>query len=166
MQAGLFRCSISYVLRMIIPSGLSDAVLFHVDAAMRIINRRVEILMQETFELGVREGLIMLAATSDPPLSQGCMADILGVNRNVMVLEIDRLEKRGLVKRERLPANRREQIITLTPKGKRTLAAIEKLRAQIRPRTWKSAQERANLISWGRSVIEAEDPQEPARKKR
>jgi len=88
------------------------------------------------------------------------------VNRNVMVLEIDRLEKRGLVKRERLPANRREQIITLTAKGKRTLAAMEKLRAQIRPRTWKSAQERANLISWGRSVIEAEDPQEPARKKR
>jgi len=144
---------------MIIPSGLSDAVLFHVDAAMRIINRRVEILMQETFELGVREGLIMLAATSDPPLSQGCMADILGVNRNVMVLEIDRMDDQkgsGYLKRERRPESRREATIVLTARGRRALATIQKLRAQV----WRevlrptSSAQRCELIAWARAVIE------------
>ena len=73
-----------------IPSGLKDSLLFHLDVVLRIVNGRTETLLQETLELGLRESLIIQAASSDPPLSQGYMADCLGVNRNVMVLEIDR----------------------------------------------------------------------------
>ena len=145
-----------------IPAGLKDSLLFHLEAVIRIVNRRAEALLQETLELGVRESLIIQAASSDPPLSQGYIADCLGVNRNVMVLEIDRLEKNGAgyVKRERLPANRREQVITLTAKGRRTLAKILKLRA----REWNgvlhptsTAQQRA-LIAWAREVILSAGP--------
>ena len=119
-----------------IPSGLKDSLLFHLDAVLRIVNLRAEASLQETLELGLRESLIIQAASSDPPLSQGHMADCLGVNRNVMVLEIDRLEKKngngtGYVKRERLPANRREQVITLTAKGRRTAIAVEQRSAGV-----------------------------------
>ena len=142
-----------------IPAGLKDSLLFHLEAVSRIVNRRAEALLQETLELGVRESLIIQAASSDPPLSQGYIADCLGVNRNVMVLEIDRMDDQkgsGYLKRERRPESRREATIVLTAKGRRALATIRKLRAQ----TWRevlrptSTAQRCELIAWARAVIE------------
>jgi len=174
-------CSgVSYVPRMI-PPGLKDSLLFHLEAALRIVNRRSEILLQEKLGLGVREVQIIQAASSEPPLSQGCMADCLGVNRNVMVLEIDRLDEEvhqhkgatfrgsGYLKRERRADSRREATIVLTPKGRRTLAAIQKLRAQIwrevlRPTT---PAQRAALLAWAASIIEQDVlPAAPPKSKR
>jgi DNA-binding MarR family transcriptional regulator len=132
-----------------IPAGLKDSLLFHLDAVSRIVNRRAEVLLQETLELGVR----------DPPLSQGYIADCLGVNRNVMVLEIDRMDDQkgsGYLKRERRPESRREATIVLTAKGRRALATIRKLRAQV----WRevlrptSTAQRLELIAWARAIIE------------
>jgi len=45
-----------------IPAGLKDSLLFHLEAVIRIVNRRAEALLQETPELGVRESLIIQAA--------------------------------------------------------------------------------------------------------
>jgi DNA-binding MarR family transcriptional regulator len=78
------------------------------------------------------------------------------VNRNVMVLEIDGLEKRGYLRRERKRENRREQAIVLTAKGRHAVRAIEKLMAEnerdlLRPAT---VPERAALVRWARAVIE------------
>jgi hypothetical protein len=156
-----------------IPPGLRDSLLFHLEAALRVVNRRSERLLQEKLGLGVRESLILQAASSDPPLSQGCMADCLGVNRNVMVLEIDRLDVdvhedksgarirgAGYLKRERREESRREATIVLTAKGKRMLAAIHKLRAQV----WRDVLrptnpgQRADLIAWAREIIEQDSP--------
>jgi DNA-binding MarR family transcriptional regulator len=125
---------------------------------LRINNRRAELLVQERLGLSLREALIIQAASSEPPLSQGYMADILGINRNVMVLEIDRLDDQqgsGHLKRERRPESRREATIVLTPKGRRTLAAINKLRAQgwqdiLRPSTPKQI---SDMLAWARAVI-------------
>lgn len=54
-------------------------------------------------------------------LSQLTIAELLGINPNVMVLVIDSLEKRRLVKRQRNPKNRREQLVVLTAKGRGAL---------------------------------------------
>jgi len=159
-----------------IPSGLKDSVLFHLDAALRVINRRTELLLQEKLGLALREALIIQAASSRPPLSQGRIADCLGVNRNVMVLEIDRLDDQvhngvrgaGFLKRERRDENRREATIVLTSKGRRTLAAILKLRSRL----WRdvlrptSPDQRADLLAWARAVIEQDDPPKPSREKK
>ena len=136
-----------------VPLGLKDSVLFHLEAALRIINARAELLAQDRLGLCVRECLIIQAANSAPPLSQGYIADCLGVNRNVMVLEVDRLEEAGYLQRERRRANRREATIVLTPKGRRVAAAILKLRAEpglLQPTT---AAQRAALLAWARVVI-------------
>jgi DNA-binding MarR family transcriptional regulator len=145
--------------KKVIPSGLKDSVQFHLDAVLRINNRRADILVRESLGLSLREALIIQAASSEPPLSQGNMADLLGINRNVMVLEIDRLDDQqgsGHLKRERRPESRREATIVLTPKGRRTLAAINKLRAQgwhdiLRPSTQKQISE---FVAWARAIIE------------
>jgi DNA-binding MarR family transcriptional regulator len=157
--------------KKVIPSGLKDSVHFHLDAVLRINNRRADILVQESLGLALREVLIIQAASSEPPLSQGYMADLLGINRNVMVLEIDRLDDQqgsGHVKRERRPESRREATIVLTPKGRRTLAAINKLRWHdiLRPSTPKQI---SDLLAWSRAVIETAGPppsSKPTRKKK
>jgi DNA-binding MarR family transcriptional regulator len=160
--------------KKVIPSGLKDSVQFHLDSVLRINNRRADRLVMEGLGLSLREALIIQAASSEPPLSQGYMADLLGINRNVMVLEIDRLDDQqgsGHLKRERRPESRREATIVLTPKGRRTLAAINKLRAQVwhdilRPSTSKQI---SDLLAWARAVIETAGPppsSKPDRKKK
>jgi len=144
----------------VFPPGLRHSTLFHIEGALRIIQRRMEAVTAERLGLCVRECLILQAASSVPPWTQGFIADCLGVNRNVMVLATDSLEKRGYVRRERRRENRREQSIMLTAKGKRTVKALEKLRAEtwhevFRPTT---AEQRELLMKWGRAVIEGDAP--------
>ena len=142
----------------VIPSGLKRCALYHLEAGLRIVLGRAEALAKEELGLELRDCLIMRAANSTPAFSQGFIADCLGVNRNVMVLEIDRLEKRGYLKRERKRENRREQAILLTAKGRRTVAAIERLDAKLEASLFRpaSARARAALVQWARGVIEGD----------
>jgi DNA-binding MarR family transcriptional regulator len=158
-----------------IPNGLKDSIQFHLDAALRIIHRRAERLLQDALGLSTRETQIIEAASSEPPLSQGAMADCLGLNRNVMVIEVDRLDDQvhggvrgaGYLKRERRDENRREATIVLTPKGRRALVAIRKLRAQV----WRdvlrptSHDQLADLLAWARALIEHDVPPPKKRQK-
>lgn len=55
------------------------------------------------------------------PLSQQDLADAIGVNRNAIVSLIDELEKMGYATRKANPENRRQNHITISDKGRRTL---------------------------------------------
>jgi DNA-binding MarR family transcriptional regulator len=52
------------------------------------------------------------------PTSQRELGDQLGIDRTTMVELIDDLESKGVVKRQRNPADRRSYSIVLTPKGR------------------------------------------------
>src|SRR5262249_35542439 len=50
-------------------------------------------------------------------VSQARLGDLLDINRTVMITVIDRLERAGLVLRERDPADRRRYALRITPDG-------------------------------------------------
>jgi len=52
------------------------------------------------------------------PISQRELGDQLGIDRTTMVELIDDLESKGVVNRQRNPADRRSYSIVLTPKGR------------------------------------------------
>jgi len=68
-----------------------------------------------------REFHVLAAAASMPNPSQKELSRVLGVDPNVMVGLIDRLEEEGLAIRERNPRDRRRYIVTTTEKAARVL---------------------------------------------
>jgi DNA-binding MarR family transcriptional regulator len=61
--------------------------------------------------------LAVLSVLAEGTLSQARLGDLLDVNRTVMITVIDRLERAGLVLRERDPADRRRYALRITPDG-------------------------------------------------
>jgi DNA-binding MarR family transcriptional regulator len=61
--------------------------------------------------------LAVLSVLAEGTVSQARLGDLLDVNRTVMITVIDRLERAGLVLRERDPADRRRYALRITPDG-------------------------------------------------
>src|SRR3954465_8201828 len=66
-------------------------------------------------------GLLTVLAT-EGPLSQQELAEWVRTDRTTMVAQIDSMEERGWVKRERNPGDRRAYLLRLTAAGKRVQA--------------------------------------------
>ncbi|MGK3945072.1 MarR family winged helix-turn-helix transcriptional regulator [Streptomyces sp. RP5T] len=64
------------------------------------------------------------------PESQEELVSRTGIHRSEMVTVIDELADRGMVERSPNPANRRQNVITLTQQGRRQLLKLDKLLAQ------------------------------------
>lgn len=68
-------------------------------------------------------GLLVLIAANNGP-SQSALARALGVERSTMVVAIDKLEKRNLVRREASPEDLRANALVLTEEGGRLMARL------------------------------------------
>ena len=73
------------------------------------------------FGITGRECAVLIAIDSQAPLSQQEVAFRLGVDRTTMVLLVDDLEGKGLVRRRRDQADRRRNVVELTAAGRTTL---------------------------------------------
>src|SRR5580693_2002524 len=69
-----------------------------------------------------RQLAVLIAIDDQVPLSQQEVARRLGVDRTTMVTLVDELEDQGLVQRRPDPADRRRNVVALTPDGRATLA--------------------------------------------
>ena len=105
-------------------SVLSVAVILHLAKCCQIVNRRAETVARHSVNLSLREAWVLLAASSPRPVTQKQIAKHLGLNQNVIVLLLDKLEKSGHVRRVRNPDNRREQFVRLTGKGRRVVRSL------------------------------------------
>lgn len=77
----------------------------------------------EPFDIDGRRLAVLAVLNAGPaPLSQQEAAARLSVDRTTMVALIDDLETKGLVARTPHPADRRKNVITLTPAGEDLLA--------------------------------------------
>ncbi|OLR93216.1 MarR family winged helix-turn-helix transcriptional regulator [Actinokineospora bangkokensis] len=93
------------------------------------------------------------------PLAQHDLADRLDLNRSHLVGYLDLVEARGLVERERDPADRRRQRVTLTERGRALCRelAVRARRSQEECLAVLSEQERDTLLALMLRVVTADD---------
>ncbi len=78
-----------------------------------------------TGELSGRQAAILRELHASGPLSQVGLARATVSDPSFMVRLLDDLEKRGLVSRQRSEEDRRERVVSLTPRGRKALGPIE-----------------------------------------
>jgi DNA-binding MarR family transcriptional regulator len=89
--------------------------------------------------------------------SQAALSDRSGLDRSDVVRWIDELAERGLVARERDPADRRRNVVSVTGVGRRLLARLDTDVAAVQDRvlTRLSAREREQLVALLRRALGA-----------
>lgn len=78
------------------------------------------------FDLRVTDLSVMLVIEATPGLQQRVIGEVLNIQRPNLVIIIDQLEARGLVRRGPVPGDRRAYALSLTPEG---LALLQKAKA-------------------------------------
>jgi DNA-binding MarR family transcriptional regulator len=110
---------------------------------MHKASRQIAMYLEaHTRELGVGplEGHLLTYLRKYAPAPIGELVRVFGIKQSTLTSMLDRLEKAGLVRREKNPGDRRSFLIHITPEGRklthhlnRVLAALEKdLRARVR----------------------------------
>jgi len=99
-----------------LPTEISSSIgyLLHRSAAVsyRAVNARLQ-----PHGIEVKHFAILCSLRVEGPRSQGWLGEHLGIDRTTMVQLVDGLEAKGLVERQRNPADRRSYALTLTPAG-------------------------------------------------
>jgi DNA-binding MarR family transcriptional regulator len=119
----------------------------------------VSIFLQETEPLGVTpvQYAALQTVANTPGIDQGTLARTIGFDTSTIGGVVDRLEARGLVKRNPSPEDRRVRRLTLTDEGlallERTVPAV--LRAQARMLDPLPKRERAEFMRMLRALVTA-----------
>ncbi|HZS31353.1 MAG TPA: MarR family winged helix-turn-helix transcriptional regulator [Gaiellaceae bacterium] len=108
------------------PAELLDSTAF---LLKRLGYKAKERAMDAYDELGMSpyDHAVLVALAEDSHETQGALADALGYDRGQMVGILDELEEQGLVQRRRDPDDRRRQVVSITPEGRKALTRLRAL---------------------------------------
>lgn len=82
------------------------------------------------FDIRPAQYSVLVVIEANPGLSQADLAERLGIERARLVRLLDRLEQRGLTRRQPSPSDRRSHALHLTREGQRALKRIKALAAE------------------------------------
>jgi DNA-binding MarR family transcriptional regulator len=97
-------------------------VLLHIQHATHRIGRHLE---SELVTVGVDQGEAhVLSTLTAGPMAVGALVEAVGVKRSTLTNILDRLERRGLVRREINPRDRRSFVVRPTRGGERAAKKV------------------------------------------
>lgn len=104
-------------------------------AAYRVLARDLEAAVPD---VDGAEGHMLSYTLRYGPCTVGTLSEVFGVKGATLTGQLDKLERRGLLKRQPNPADRRSFLVAVTPKGERLMRRIGehviKLEAGVRER--------------------------------
>jgi DNA-binding MarR family transcriptional regulator len=104
-----------------------------VSSSLFLLKRLGMSAKEQSFEAFEKAGLhpyhhaILAVLDEGSRETQGAIADALGYDKGQLVGLLDELEEAGLVMRQRDPADRRRQIVRMTPEGRKGLERARRL---------------------------------------
>jgi DNA-binding MarR family transcriptional regulator len=124
------------------------------------------LIVERMAEVGGRGYDYRLLATLDEfgPASQAALGRRSGIHFSDVVAALNQLADRKLIERAIDPADRRRNVITLTPTGRRQLKRLEKQLTVVQDELLDplSAQERDQLTGLLTRILERRSPRRPA----
>jgi DNA-binding MarR family transcriptional regulator len=113
--------------------------------------------IRDALDLGRGSGRVRaLLQLQQGPLSLSGLAEALGVDAPYATLIVDKLEERGLARRQPDPGDRRRKLVTLTPAGDDAVARVAHL--QRRPPAGFARLSPGELMTLGELLRRVTDP--------
>lgn len=109
-----------------IPTELLESPSFQLERLRRRTRDAVEAQLAP-LKVSLREYWVLSCLMNTDATSQSALCELLAIDASDMVRFIDALEKKGWVKRERDPKDRRRQIVRASKKGRKMQAELAEL---------------------------------------
>lgn len=110
-------------------SGLDQLLGYRLRRAQSAVHRDYN-AMFEDLKLTQKQTGVMWLVVSNPGVAQGTIGAALGMDRATMMVIVDRLEARGLLKRIRSRKDARQRELFATPEGQRLMKKVLSLTAR------------------------------------
>jgi len=107
-------------------SGLDTLIGYRLRRAQSAVHRDYNAMFEE-LKITQKQTGVMWLVSSNPGLAQGSIGTSLGMDRATMMVIVDRLEARGLLKRIRSRKDARQRELFATPEGQRLMKKVHNL---------------------------------------
>lgn len=107
-------------------SGLDTLIGYRLRRAQSAVHRDYNAMFEE-LKITQKQTGVMWLVVSNPGLAQGSIGTSLGMDRATMMVIVDRLEARGLLKRIRSRKDARQRELFATPEGLRLMKKVHSL---------------------------------------
>lgn len=106
-------------------AGLDHLLGYHLRRAQGAVHRHYLVMLDE-LKLTQKQAAVLWLVSSNPGVAQGAIGHALGMDRATMMVLVNRLEARSLLRRSRSSTDARTRELHATPAGKRVMAKVRR----------------------------------------